>query len=618
VPASASAEPVARGPNVTVMTLPDRVEPQELTAIDGAALGLLSGGIGNVPASQTYIDITQGARLNPSLYDGDVPSLRLEPSGEIAPDRWQRTVERAQDAPSDLVPGLLASTLAAGGVTARATSQAGNAAVIAADEAGRVTIGGCDGCPGLTVTAGEVEDAERLARSLRPGDLLIAFERPPAEDDRQLALAVAGAGTGVITSDSTRIDGLALATDLAPTILERLDVPIPDEMAGRVMGVAPVPTGPDAADQVQDTDDRLAAVSPRRGEAIGINLLVWAAITMLAGLALRGRGLRVALPLLALSVAFLPLVLLATAAIEPSEAGERLIAGAGAPLLALLTLRTLPGWGALAAACLITVAAYAIDVVAGSPLTSYSLLGPNPALGVRFFGIGNELEASLTALLLVGTGAALAAWSPDATPRRCAAAFAAAALLAVAAFAPGRFGADVGAAIGIPAGAAVAIAVTLEAGARRAILILAAVPAALAAIALLDLLLGGDAHLSRSVLEAGGLDEVGQVAERRLRLCADSFSRYSTSPVLWVTVALIAWAVVRRRTVLSWFDGAPAARAGFLGAAAATLIGTLANDSGAMLLMIGTAVTSLAAGYAWATQIRQSREVLVRPSPRRA
>ena len=47
----------------------------------------------------------------------------------------------------------------------------------------------------------------------------------------------------------------------------------------------------------------------------------------------------------------------------------------------------------------VTVLAYAIDVVAGSPLTrALAAWGPNPALGVRFFGIGNELEATLAAL----------------------------------------------------------------------------------------------------------------------------------------------------------------------------------------------------------------------------
>ena len=68
--------------------------------------------------------------------------------------------------------------------------------------------------------------------------------------------------------------------------------------------------------------------------------------------------------------------------------------------------------GALALACGLSVAAYAVDVVAGSPLTAFSVLGPNPGAGVRFFGIGNELEAILTTLTLVGTGA----WLEDRGP----------------------------------------------------------------------------------------------------------------------------------------------------------------------------------------------------------
>ena len=52
-----------------------------------------------------------------------------------------------------------------------------------------------------------------------------------------------------------------------------------------------------------------------------------------------------------------------------------------------------------------SVAAYAADVIAGSPLTSLSLLGPNPGLGVRFYGIGNELEALLAVPVAGGGGA---------------------------------------------------------------------------------------------------------------------------------------------------------------------------------------------------------------------
>ncbi len=41
-------------------------------------------------------------------------------------------------------------------------------------------------------------------------------------------------------------------------------------------------------------------------------------------------------------------------------------------------------------------------------------------------------------------------------------------------------------------------------------------------------------------------------------------------------------------------------RAGLLGALAATLVGTLANDSGALLLEIGAAYLLVFTGFAWA------------------
>ncbi len=68
----------------------------------------------------------------------------------------------------------------------------------------------------------------------------------------------------------------------------------------------------------------------------------------------------------------------------------------GAPLLAALTLAALRDYRALAVASAVTVGAYALDAILGSPLSALSLLGPNPALGVRFYGIGNELEALLS------------------------------------------------------------------------------------------------------------------------------------------------------------------------------------------------------------------------------
>ena len=239
-------------------------------------------------------------------------------------------------------------------------------------------------------------------------------------------------------------------------------------------------------------------------------------------------------------------------------------------------------------------------MVAGSPLTSLSLLGPNPGLGVRFYGIGNELEALLAVLVVAGTGAALAGFAPGATPRRSALTFLVAGLLSAFVFAAGRFGADVGAAIVLPLGAAVAAAIVGQ-GRRRALLLALATPfVAVALLALIDLVSGADAHLTRSVLDAGGLDDLAQVAQRRLQLSAHSFAR----PIVFVFLPLLAavgvLAFLWRERIAAWLAGRPAIRAGLAGGLAATVVGTLANDSGALLLEIGTAYLLVFAGYAWA------------------
>jgi hypothetical protein len=412
---------------------------------------------------------------------------------------------------------------------------------------------------------------------------------------------VAGQGFhGTLSSDSTRLRGYALSTDIAPTIVERLGLAVPEEMDGQPLEA----TGELDPGYVEGLEDRLAGIGPRRGPVIGTNLLIWVGLAALAGLALGTRGLRAALPLLAVTVAYLPAVLLLTAALEPSELAERLIAAVVSPALAFGTLRLASPLGALAIAGAVSVLGHAVDVVAGSSLTAVSLMGPNPAGGVRFFGIGNELEATVAALVPIATGAGLVAWAARITPRGAALAFALTGLAAVAAFAPGRFGADVGAAIAIPVGTAVAAAYCLEGARRRLLWVIFAPIGVLVALGIADLLLGGNAHLTRSVLEAGGLDQVADVAERRLRLSAGNFRRYADTPMLWLCAVAIVAAIAERRRIESWFVNRRIAWAGLAGAAAATVAGALANDSGAVQLMIGTALCAATAGLAWATHER--------------
>jgi hypothetical protein len=583
---------------VIVALLPNGTPPRAFDAVPQMSPGLLSAGIGGeVPPEQTYLDIGQGNRVSEHLYSDPLPIAI--PRGRQVP-HWARIVARADSAPADIVPGLLGGALRSRRQTILAAIRLAMPSLIAADRHGillraytRPSTFGCFAA--VCVLPAQPSDLRRLVSSLRGADLLIALERPPPQPDHQLTIGIAGRGfDGNLTSDSTRMRGYVLSTDIGPTILRRLRVPAPSQMNGE-----PIRSegDRDVADVVS-LEDRLASIIDRRGPVIGVSALVWIAIAALVTGLSRGALARPAVQMLALSGVLLPSMLLIGAAVRPSLAVERLIVLVGAPLIAALALRLLSGYRALAFACALTVLAFAVDVTVGSPLTPLSLIGPDPGLGVRFYGIGNELEATLVPLILVGTGAAITVLCPQMAPRAAAAVFLGTGLALAFVFAFGRFGADVGAAIVLPVGAAAAVAALGVT--RRAVLLVVAAPlAALAALAALDLALGGNAHLTRSVLDAGGLHDLGDVAERRLRLSAHSFSRKADTVLLWLTVALIGVAIYKRDQLLAWFEGAPALRAGFLGAAAATLVATLANDSGALLLEVGALYLLLLAGFAW-------------------
>jgi hypothetical protein len=396
-----------------------------------------------------------------------------------------------------------------------------------------------------------------------------------------------------------------LSTDIAPTILDHFGIAIPSKMSGQPIRSE----GSVDVAAIDSLGDRMEVISSRRGPVIGLNIVVWLLALGLVCLLSRGRLARPAVRVTGLAIVYLPPVLLLGAALEPGETGERLLVLLLAPALAALTLLLLRGYRALALASAVTVLAYAVDVIAGSPLTSLSLLGPNPGLGVRFYGIGNELEALLAVLVVAGTGAGLAGFAPQGPPRTASITFVVAGLLAALVFAAGRFGADVGAAIVFPVGAIVAAMAVAGRGKRPLLLAVVAAPVAvLALLALIDLLSGANAHLTRSVLDAGGLGDLADVAQRRLQLSAHSFARPVLLAFLPVVVALAVIAYVRRDRLREWLAVVPAMRAGLLGALAATTIGTLANDSGALLLEIGTAYLLVFTGFAWAESAANSEK----------
>ena len=611
-PAQAQAERAAIvfWPGPQALAKPPAIE-RLAQAPELTAFGFVSSIQGSYTPEQTFLDMSAGARTTTSLYDDEAPTdLRLGRDGRMS--SWQTITDRAAGVPADVVPGLLASSVLRAG---RHVGYAGprtarnREAAVAADRAGHVEQVSLVGREQVAAAAKRLwRDTRVLVVKLPPGppgrgqltdllgarrqsDLVLVVQDPSHITRRLLAAGAAGLpGDGTtLYSGSTRTEGIVSATDVAPTLLEWLGLAVPDDMSGEPIEAR----GSASPADLSELRNRLTDLGPRRWGVIWLGLIGAVALAAVAG-ALR-RDAKVPARAVLLSAMWLPSVLLLTAWIAPSAPVETVLVAVLCATLALVTDRLRPWPRSLVVPAVAAVGLHVADLALGSDLLRRSLLGPNPVLGSRFFGAGNEIEIVLATVGLLGLGGALA----TASSRARIWGFAAGGAALAFAMAWGRLGADVGAVTTVIAGATVAALVSagdIGWGRRIAILLVAPV-AGLAALALLDLATGGDAHFSRSVLEAGGLDQIADVAERRVRLSYRSLGR-GMIPFL-VAFALVALAVGfhRRRDILASTEGVPGVQAAVYGLLAAVLVGALTNDSGPIILLIGSSYLLFVAVY---------------------
>jgi hypothetical protein len=612
--AGALAGPAEARPRAAVAFLPFDSDPapllEQLAARPGMAIGLTSPTVGGFRPAQMALDMSQGARIPTRLYDDDIPPLRLV-RDRLA--NWELVRARARDAPGDLVPGLLGQTVEDAGMRAgyAGIGRRGNlGAIVAADKGGRValiTLGSAADLPRRAIAAWNdaallVVDLPRGAVGLRtldgllraraPDDLVYVVRAPEGEKLRLLASGVAAPGVrGLLRSDTTRRDGLIAATDVAPTVLRRLGLAVPDEMQGE-----PIEGRGDTDPQaVADMGERLSDVSPRRGPALFSMLGLWLILLAL----MRRRALRLGF----LAALWFPGVALLTAALAPGDAVECAALALGSFALAALTDRAIPWPVAPAVPAAIVFLAHAIDLAFGSPLIGAAISGPNPAGGARFYGVGNELEVILAVSILVGAGSAIA-WIEDGRgmftgPRHTAIGFGVVALVAAVILGSGRLGADVGGVITIGAGIAAATVLMLPGTpSRRTMLLAAVVPiAALVALAALDLVSGGNGHFTRTILQADSAGSLWDVVTRRYTL---AFNVLKTGAMPFITLIAVlgaAYAVRHRRRIFAPLGESPAWRATLIGGLTASIVGALSNDSGPMLLAFGVFVLACATAY---------------------
>lgn len=646
---------VSASPNVP------EAEPPSLST------GLLSATQGTYTTSQFLLDLSQGARVSYSSYTPQHPPVLslLTPPGtpsgegpraigsaralagagaEVAP--WSQVLKRAHGAPQILEPGLLASSIPGGAAYVGLAGASEENGVAAANRSGHIAAISLGSSATLLARIQRQSAANRLViadlpagpagyadlRALtagRPaGELLIVLPRvAPAPGNELLWLSLAGLGGGrTLTSQTTNQRGLVATTDIAPTILAHLGLPVPSAMRGRQIAL----DGTFEGSKLRSFRARLLVLYPRRLPALACLLVAWALLVLAVWLLPLGPPLKVrarawAVRVGALALLWTPVAVLLPAALEPSRALEVALLVLSCFALGALTDRLLPWPRAPLAPALGAVLALSVDALAGTQLLVRSLLGPNPALGVRFYGIGNELKSGLAVLVFAAVAAALYPLAREGPPRsatanaagtntgssegtqrrdrrRAAIAMALAGIALAVVEGSARIGAGVGGVILVSAGTAVAVVLLLpgELTRRRALIVLLSPLVGLVALAALDLLTAhGSGHYTGSVLHARSAGDIRDIIVRRYTAAYDEL-KHGAMPLATALALLLAFLGVRRRErLLAPVHSDPAWLAALTGGLAAGIVGALSEDSGPVLLVVAVFVLACLLGYLW-------------------
>jgi hypothetical protein len=622
-PGAAAASPQPAHPSALIALLPIQLEPPPgvqppsvLSLLDGhpeLALGMLSATQSGYSPQQALLDLTAGTRTSRGTYHPRTPPdlslLRTDGSGLIV--NWLAAVARADSAPADIVPGLLASSIPGGAGYAGIAGDPNLEAAAASDRDGVVRAVSLGSGGSVAARARGLLRDHRLVVALlppglagdgqldallahrAPGELVIAIESPPPFHSPQL-LPTGIAGLGPATSFSsatTHIDGVAAGIDVLPTILHHLGIAVPKSVRGEPIAIG----GTRDAAALTKLNSRLSVIIPRRMPALETFMLAWLFVVLLAGIVRDRVGVRYAMRLGGLAMLWLPSMLLVAGALQPSRQAELFLIAIGSFALAALTDRFVAWPRGPAVPALVALLAYTGDLANHSHVLLRSLLGPNPRSGSRFYGIGNELEIALTVLLLIAVAAML--------PRRertrgGALAFALGGVALGAVVSSGRLGADVGGIFTIAGGAAVATLLMLPGGVtRRALAIAVLTPAlGIAALAALDLSTGGNGHFVRNVLH-GSSDDLLNTLQRRYEL-AWSIVSSGTAPLLTLLCGLaVGYGLRHRARIYAAVQEDPVWRACLWGGLAASIAGSLFNDSGPILLFIGIVALTFLTTY---------------------
>jgi hypothetical protein len=589
-----------------------------------------------------------------------------QPQAVTVPD-WSVFVRQADKSNFDPRLGLLAGQLAAHGVCATAIGP--GAAIALADAAGRTAayVPGADltsaigpaeqRCPLTVVDAGGIRGPDDLlageaSNHIPEASQLAAVDRTVGQvlastpssttvlliglaDSgrvphlRVVAMRGNGFGPGVLYTSSTRQAGLIQLTDITPTILAQLGIPVPETLGGSPL-VRQTGSPTSVAERRRDLLDYDEAAQevhtavPRFFTGLVVAQLLLYGFAALAlrrrwsGEIGRERTLR-AVRRVALLFAAVPVSTFVANIVPWWRNGHPILtltAAVAVSALVIFALASIGPWrqralGDVSVVAAVTLAVLALDVMFGSRLQLSSLMGLQPVVAGRFYGMGNVTYALFaTAGLLLAT--ALADPLVRAGRRRLAGLIVVAvAVFTVVVDAWPAWGSDFGGPpASIPAFALLTFAVLgVRLTVRRVALIAVGTVAVVSVVSVLDWLRppADQSHLGKfvqTVIDGGAWD----VMKRKLAQNVDILFSNVLSVLVPVGVLFVVLVLLRPS---SWganalqraFDRSPVLRAGLLSGLVMWVIGFSLNDSGtaipavsatlAIPLVIAVSITAL-------------------------
>ncbi|MBO8171654.1 MAG: hypothetical protein H0Z33_07185 [Bacillaceae bacterium] len=426
------------------------------------------------------------------------------------------------------------------------------------------------------------------ARAVEEKALLapVVMLHPPSE----------GKQGGLLTSATTKRDGIIANLDVAPTILNWLQIPVPDQMVGQVIQ----PLQRHSA-RVFATENGILTLQSRFwGEWENIHhvyrtrpdilfyyitfqviLLLIAAFTWLK---VKWRGAYTWVRIALLSLLVSPVLFL----LEPlipfiMSRDMTLIVLVGAALFVSFLLEKLANPVLFLAVALLGWMPVVLDVMAGAPLMKQSYLGYDPLIGARFYGIGNEYMG-----VVIGSSILfLSSWLERKGEKGMKITSSLFFVFLLIVFAAPFWGTNAGGALTAIVAFSVTYIKLFDISLNRSwwMTFLLVFIAGFLLLISINLIQGeaGKTHIGRAVewALAGDLDKILHIVERKLDMNWRLVQVSSWSKVFVTSIFVLALFLMKPRGTLQTFNRSyPYMMRGMTGIVAAALVTLLINDSG--------------------------------------